>query len=71
MISYKFEGFPDSSFNSFLSKQQATHKILTLLIENDLIDDSIIFRGNSLDPKHQKIIRTIRKFLEHIEFGKK
>lgn len=71
MISYKFEGFPDSSFNSFLSKQQATQKILTLLIDNGLIDDSIIFRGNSLDPKHQKIIRTIRKFLEHIEFGKK
>jgi len=68
---YKFEGFPGYGFNSFLSKKEATYKILKFLVEIGLIGDDIFLRGQSLDTNHQKIMRTIKKFLDYIEFDKK
>jgi len=68
---YKFEGFPGYGFNSFLSKKEATYEILKFLVEMGRMGDDIFLRGQSLDTNHQKIMRTIKKFLDYIEFDKK
>jgi hypothetical protein len=69
-IEYTFEGYPGWGFNNFKSKKDIENSIVDMLWENDIID----FDPYSLeeqDPKRVKIIKTIRKFLNFILFGKK
>lgn len=61
---YRFEGFPGYGFNSFASKKDMQNKILTMLYENDIIED--IFELKPNDPKRIKIVKTIRNFVTYI-----
>lgn len=63
---YTFEGFPGYGFNSFKTKKDMTNSILNLLVEEtDLISDDW-FDLPSQNPQKQKVIKTIRKFLNNI-----
>jgi hypothetical protein len=49
--------------NNFQNKTEQVHKIFNMLVDNDVIKKPIEFYGTTLDPYRQKVIRTIRKFL--------
>jgi len=61
---YTFEGFPGHGFNSFNNKKQIERKIIEMLVEEtDLVGDWFFGPENVNNPKRQKFMRTIRKFL--------
>ena len=60
---YSFEGFPGYGFTSWDSKKNATDKIIRMLYEQDIID--YLYDMVETDPKRVKIIKTIRRFLNH------
>ena len=66
VIEYTFEGFPGYGFNSYRTKKEMMNNILSLLVEEtDLIGDDF-FEFPDQNPKKQKVIKTIRKFLNNI-----
>ena len=66
VIEYTFEGFPGYGFNSYRTKKEMMNNILSLLVEEtDLIGDDF-FELPDQHPKKQKIIKTIRKFLNNV-----
>ncbi len=66
VIEYTFEGFPGYGFNSYRTKKEMMNIILSLLVEEtDLIGDDF-FELPDQHPKKQKIIKTIRKFLNNV-----
>jgi hypothetical protein len=72
VIEYRFDGFPGFGFNSFNNRKQMQNKILELLVDNDMIDDNFFSRPqNFYDPESQKILKTIRKFLNFILIDQK
>ena len=61
-----FDGYPDYSFNTFLSKKDAISRIVSLVVENDFSDDytyELFSNENTLDEDRQRLIRTIKRFL--------
>ena len=48
--------------NTFQNKTEQTQKIYNMLVDNNVIKP-IEFYGTTLDPYRQKIIRTIKRFL--------
>ena len=64
IIMVSFEGHPGYGFNSYDSKRGMESKIIEMLYENDITD--YIYDMNEQNPERQKIIKTIRKFLNFI-----
>lgn len=63
---YSFEGFPGYGFNSYRTKKVMINNILSLLVEKtDLISDEFFELPNQ-NPEKQKVIKTIRKFLNNV-----
>lgn len=66
VIEYTFEGFPGYGFNSYRTKKEMINNILSLLVEKtDLISDDFFELPNQ-NPEKQKVIKTIRKFLNNV-----
>lgn len=65
---YIFEGLPGYGFNHFMSKKEMTRRILNMLYEEtDLVDEDFYSTPmNVRDPKVEKIMRTVRLFLNEI-----
>jgi hypothetical protein len=63
---YVFKDLPGYGFNSFNSKKEMERAIINMLYENDFIGEEIYDIKNVLDTDRQKIIKTIRKFLNFI-----
>jgi hypothetical protein len=61
---YRFYGYPGYGFSSYDSKRLMESKIIEMLYENDITD--YIYDMNEQNPERQKIIKTIRKFLNFI-----
>lgn len=57
------------NMNSFMSKKEMTLKILNMLEENNQIN-SQGYNPNVLNIDRQKVIRTIRKFIDEVFFKK-
>ena len=66
VVTYSFEGYPDYGFNSFTTKYQIEGSIISLLSDNEIVDIDLYANNNKLNPEIQKIIRTIRRFLNII-----
>jgi hypothetical protein len=66
VIEYTFKDLPGYGFNNFYSKKDMVNSILKMLLENDLVEDDIFDIKNEIDKNRQKIIQTIRKFLNFI-----
>jgi hypothetical protein len=62
---YTFEGLPGYGFNSFASKKDMERKIVSMLYENDIVENHP-YDLDQQDPKRVKTIKTIRKFLDFI-----
>lgn len=63
---YTFDGFPSYGFTSYQNRSYMEGKILELLEEAGIIPEDWFGDLNTQDPKRQKIIRTIRKFMKLI-----
>ena len=64
---YRFEGFPGFGFNSFNNRKQMELKIVEMLIEEtDMIGDWFFGPNNVNNPERQKIMKTVRNFLNFI-----
>ena len=72
IIKYTFEGFPGFGFNSFSSRKEVEKKIINFLYDIDIIDDglydSYYSQKNNLNPELQSVVRSIRKFLNFINY---
>ena len=66
VIEYTFKDLPGYGFNNFYSKKDMVNYILKMLWENDLVEDDIFDIKNEIDTNRQKVIQTIRKFLNFI-----
>jgi hypothetical protein len=66
---YRFDGLPGYGFNSYDSKKTMESKIIEMLYENDITD--YIYDMVEQNPERQKIIKTIRKFLNFILIDQK
>jgi hypothetical protein len=66
---YRFDGLPGYGFNSYDSKRGMESKIIEMLYENDITD--YIYNMDEQNPERQKIIKTIRKFLNFILIDQK
>jgi hypothetical protein len=62
---YRFEGLPGYGFNSWASKKEMERKIVSMLYENDIVENHP-YDLDQQDPKRVKTIKTIRKFLDFI-----
>jgi hypothetical protein len=63
---YTFLELPGYGFNSFSSKKDMEKRIIDMLYENDRIGEEVYEFKNELDRNRQKIIKTIRSFLNFI-----
>jgi len=63
---YTFLELPGYGFNSFSSKKDMEKKIINMLYENDRVGEEVYEFKNELDKNRQKIVRTIRSFLNFI-----
>ena len=63
---YTFLELPGYGFNSFSSKKDTEKKIINMLYENDRVGEEVYEFKNELDKNRQKIIKTIRSFLNFI-----
>jgi hypothetical protein len=63
---YVFKDLPGYGFTSFNSKKEMERAIINMLYENDFIGEEIYDIKNVLDTDRQKVIKTIRKFLNFI-----
>lgn len=66
IVEYSFEGFPGYGFNSFRTKKEMLESILSLLVEETNFISDEWFELPSQDPQKQKVIKTIRKFLNGV-----
>ena len=62
---YSFEGIPGYGFNSWASKKDMERKIISMLYENDIVENHP-YDLDEQDPIRVKTIKTIRKFLDFI-----
>lgn len=62
---YRFEGLPGYGFNSFNSKKDIEKFIITMLYENDVIQNHP-YDLDEMDPERVLLVRTIRRFLSYI-----
>jgi len=61
---YSFEGVPGYGFTDYYSKKEMEKTIIDMFWENDVID-FYPYELDERDPKRIKIIKTIRRFLNH------
>jgi len=66
VIEYTFEGLPGYGFSNYHTKKDMEKKIIEMLYENDKIGEEVYDFKNELDVNRQKIVKTIRKFLNFI-----
>ena len=66
IIEYTFEGLPGYGFSNYNTKKDMERKIIEMLYENDKIGEEVYEFKNELDVNRQKIVKTIRKFLNFI-----
>jgi hypothetical protein len=66
VIEYTFKDLPGYGFNNFYSKKDMVNSILKMLWENNLVGEEVFDIKNEMDKDRQKIIQTIRKFLNFI-----
>ncbi len=64
IIMVSFEGYPGYGLNSYWSKKTMETAIVEMLYENDITE--YIYDMDEQNPERQKIIKTIRKFLNFI-----
>lgn len=64
VIEYSFEGYPGFGFNSYRTKKQMEKNILELLDETNFYTDQ--YEVGSLNVERQKVIKTVRAFLNFI-----
>jgi hypothetical protein len=65
-IEYTFNGFPGYGFNSYQARSYWTRQILELLEEAEIIPENWSGDLGEKDPERQKIIKTVRKFIQTI-----
>lgn len=65
VIEISFIDLPGYGFNSFSNRKDMERKIINMLEENEITDLGS-YNQYSLDTNRQKIIKTIRKFLNFI-----
>lgn len=63
---YTFDGFPEYGFTSYQSRPYWTRQILELLEDAEIIPENWSGDLGEKDPERQKIIRTVRKFIQTI-----
>jgi len=72
IIKYDFEGFPEFGFTNFSTRKDVERKIMNFLFDNELISDELhdlyYNKNNKLNPELQSLIRSIRKFLNYINY---
>jgi hypothetical protein len=66
VIEYTFEDLPGYGFSNYHTKKDIEKKIIDMLYENDKIGEEVYDIKNELDVNRQKIVKTIRKFLNFI-----
>jgi len=64
MVSFNFDG-EWYNFSSFMSKKDIKNKMLRMLEDNDVIRSGE-FNPNLLDTDRQKVVRTIKKFIDAV-----
>lgn len=65
--SYKFNGLPGYSYNSFNTKKQIEYRIYEMLYENNITNIELTNeRKKDYDKEQQRLIKTIRVFLKYI-----
>jgi hypothetical protein len=65
VIEISFMGLPGYGFNSFSNRKDMERRIIEMLEENDITDLGE-YNPNILDIDRQKVIKTIRAFLNFI-----
>ena len=65
-IEYTFNGFPGYGFNSYQARSYWTRQILELLEEAEIIPENWSGDLGEKNPERQKIIKTVRKFIQTI-----
>ena len=63
---YTFDGFPGYGFSSYQARPYWTRQILELLEEAGIIPGNWSGDLGVKDPERQKIIKTVRKFIQNI-----
>jgi len=63
---YTFDGFPGYGFTSYQARPYWTRQILELLEEAGIIPENWSGDLGVKDPERQKIIKTVRKFIQNI-----
>jgi hypothetical protein len=63
---YTFDGFPRYGFNSYQVRSYWTRQILELLEEAEIIPEDWHGDPRVKDSERQKIIKTVRKFIQTI-----
>ncbi len=64
---YTFEGHPGFGFTSYVAKTDMEKRIISLLIEAEIIDEDDFYQNtNRLNQRRQTIVKTVRKFLNQI-----
>jgi len=66
VVTYSFEAYPNYGFTNFMNKKQMESRIILLLSENDIVDIDLYSSFKKFNPEIQKIIRTVRVFLNSI-----
>jgi hypothetical protein len=65
VIEISFSDLPGYGFNSFSGRKDMERKIINMLEENEIADLGV-YNTNYLDKNRQRIIKTIRHFLNFI-----
>jgi hypothetical protein len=66
VIEISFSDLPGYGFNTFSSRKDMERNMINMLYENDVIGDEVYDFKNELDTNRQKIVKTIRAFLNFI-----
>jgi hypothetical protein len=66
IIEISFSDLPGYGFNTFSSRKDMERNMINMLYENDVIGDEVYDFKNELDTNRQKIVKTIRAFLNFI-----
>jgi hypothetical protein len=66
VIEVSFIDLPGYGFNSFSNRKDMERNIINMLYENDIVGDEVYDFKNELDTNRQKIVKTIRAFLNFI-----
>jgi len=66
IIEISFSDLPGYGFNTFSNRKDMERNIINMLYENDIVGDEVYDFKNELDTNRQKIVKTIRSFLNFI-----